>query len=89
MKKFFIIILMAVGLMACTDNKFEAMNIIHPEILSTDRLDKDIAIQYTIGDIMVLDELDNLNQAEYSYIEKHQDDVEIGLKIIFSTGGDL
>ena len=89
MKKFFIIIFIALGIMACTDQKFEAMNYIRPEILSLDEDYNDVAIQYTIGNIMVLDELDSINEAQFAYISKHQDDVELGLKIIFSTGGGL
>lgn len=69
----------------CSENKFTISNTIHPTILNI--FGADIAIEYTLGDILVLDELTALNRAQAMYISKHQDN--IGLQLIIKSRDGL
>lgn len=86
MKKIFSFLFVLLLITACTNQKFEASNTIYPKILSTE--DGDVAIQYYLGKLMVLDELSDLNQAEYAYIVQNKDnDLHLTLKISYDDSG--
>ena len=75
------------GLWGCTNQKFEASNIIYPTVLSADDDYNDIAIEYNLGKLLVLDELDDINEAEFAYILKHKENLHLTLKIAYDDGG--
>lgn len=84
MKKFFSLLFVLFLITACTNQKFEASNTIYPEILSSE--DDVIAIQYYLGKLIVLDELRDLNQAEYTYLMKNANkDLQLTLKISYNA----
>jgi len=64
----------------CTENKFEISNKIYPTVLD---VGANIAIEYKLGDIIVLDELNDLNLAQSLYILKNKDNLELQLIITY------
>jgi hypothetical protein len=62
----------------CTENKFEISNKIHPTILD---FGGNIAMEYKLGNILVLDELNDLNVAQTMYFVNNKDTIELQLII--------
>jgi len=86
MKKL-LLTLIAISLLVvsgCTSNKFEISNMIHPTVLSV--FGKEVAIEYKLGDILVLDELKDLNRAQALYISKNKDNLKLQLIITYEDG---
>jgi len=76
-----LMLIIAVSLLVisgCTENKFEISNKIHPIILDSGG---NIAMEYKLGNILVLDELNDLNVAQSMYIINNKDTLELQLII--------
>ncbi len=88
MKKFmfgFLIGFFLIGLCSCESNRFEVEATITPKFtMIGDR----IAVEYKLGDLLILDEWKGLNIAELLFLSKDEGIKKLNLKIVASDGID-
>lgn len=85
MKKLFLLFILGLVICSCSVREFEIQQEIHPKItiLNNDR----VALEYMLGDLLVLDEFRRLNAGQIVYFSNHKDK-EIDLTVfIIKVGG--
>ena len=80
MKNIFLLFLCVFIVAACTS--FEITNEIKPKVYI---VGDSVGIEYTLGDILVADELEDLSPKMLQYFEKNKDNITIRLHIDYNT----